>query len=35
MSKKWDEIATREFESLDQNEQDDWADLRQKIARRK
>jgi hypothetical protein len=35
MSKKWDRIATREFEALDLNEQRDWIDLRAKIARRK
>jgi hypothetical protein len=35
MSKKWDKIANEEFESLDQAEQNDWADLRRKVSRRK
>lgn len=35
MSKKWNRIATEEFESLDQDEQNDWADLRQKVSKRK
>jgi len=34
MSKKWDRIATEEFERLDADEQKDWADLRHKVARR-
>ena len=34
MSKDWDRIATREFEAMDTHEQDDWADLRKRVARR-
>jgi len=34
MSKKWDRIATQEFEGLDKEEQKDWADLRRKVASR-
>jgi hypothetical protein len=34
MSKKWNRIATKEFEALDEATQRDWADLRNKISRR-
>ncbi len=34
MSKKWDRIATKEFEALDDIARHDWADLRQRVARR-
>ena len=33
-SKKWDRIATKEFEALDKATQRDWADLRDKVSRR-
>jgi hypothetical protein len=34
MSKKWDRIATKEFEALDKETQKDWAGLRDKVSRR-
>lgn len=34
MNKKWDRIATEEFEALDKDEQKDWVDLRRKVAGR-
>ena len=33
-SKKWDDIATAEFEAMDSDEQKDWADLRQHVMNR-
>lgn len=34
MSKDWDRIAAEEFNATDDGEQDDWADLRKRVARR-
>ena len=33
-SKKWDRIAQQQFAALDKGEQQDWADLRDKVADR-
>lgn len=32
---EWDMIARREFEMLDSDWQKDWADLRQRVAKRR
>lgn len=34
MSKDWDRIATEEFNAMDDSAQDEWADLRRRVARR-
>lgn len=34
MSKNWNEIANREFEALDKDWQQDWSDLRDRVAKR-
>jgi hypothetical protein len=34
MSRKWDEIADREFESMDSQARQDWAELHKRTGRR-
>jgi hypothetical protein len=34
MSKKWDKIAKQEFESMDSSAQQEWDELRQRVAGR-
>ncbi len=33
--KNWDEIAENEFQALESAWQNDWADLRKRVARRR
>jgi hypothetical protein len=32
MSRKWDKIATEEFEAMDSSARQDWAELRKRVA---
>jgi hypothetical protein len=34
MSKKWDRIAAKEYEAMEKEAQQDWADLRDKVLSR-